>query len=161
MFLMVLNFGAILGAVFGGWLADHWGAKKVLVLFFILGSVSLILLGLKGNIVFLYILVGIAGVCTIGTQIIANAYVSQYYPAEMRSSGIGWALGVGRLGAIVGPLMGGILLNIHLSTFYNFIAFAIHGFIATICVWIIQENHFIPRSRYVSKKDLSSLEGET
>ncbi|WMJ20354.1 MFS transporter [Geobacillus kaustophilus] len=160
MFLMVLNFGAILGAIFGGWIADRWGAKKVLVLFFILGSVSLILLGFKGNIVFLYILVGIAGACTIGTQIIANAYVSQYYPADMRSSGIGWALGIGRLGAIVGPLMGGILLNIHLNTFYNFVAFAIPGLIAAICVWIIREHHSSHVPNVQQKPELSSLESE-
>ncbi|HBI04752.1 MAG TPA: aromatic acid/H+ symport family MFS transporter, partial [Paenibacillaceae bacterium] len=124
MFLLVLNLGAIFGAVFGGWAADRWSGKKVLIFFYILAGVSLTLLGFKGNLFVLYLLVAIAGGATIGTQIIANAYVSQYYPTEMRSTGIGWSLGVGRLGAIIGPMMGGVLLTLNMPLQVNFLAFA-------------------------------------
>lgn len=141
MFLLVLNFGAILGAVIGGWAADRWNAKKVLVLFYIMAGVSLTLLGFKAGTVVLYVLVAIAGGSTIGTQIIANAYVSQYYPSEMRSTGIGWALGVGRIGAIIGPMMGGVLLTMQLPIHQNFMAFAIPGIIAAITIWFVQEKY--------------------
>ena len=154
MFLLVLNLGAIFGAIFGGWLADRWSAKKVLILFFVLGSVSLTLLGFKGHILFLYFLIGIAGAATIGTQIISNAYASNYYPLTIRSSGVGWALGIGRLGAIVGPIMGGVLLSMQLSTFQNFLAFAIPGIIAAISVSFINEHQ--PQSASLESSESST-----
>lgn len=141
LFLLVLNFGAIFGAVGGGWLADKWDVKSVLILFFIMASVSLTLLGLIKHMALLYLLVAIAGASTIGTQIIANAYISQYYPSEMRSSGIGWGLGIGRLGAIAGPMIGGFLLSMNLPFYQNFLAFAIPGIIAVIALLLIQNKY--------------------
>jgi AAHS family 4-hydroxybenzoate transporter-like MFS transporter len=51
-----------------------------------------------------------AGFCIIGGQIAANALTATYYPTAIRSTGMGWALGVGRVGSIVGPLVGGAML---------------------------------------------------
>jgi AAHS family benzoate transporter-like MFS transporter len=141
LFLLVLNLGAIFGAVIGGWAADRWSGKKVLIFFYLLAAASLILLGYKPNTFILFILVAIAGGATIGTQIIANAYTSQYYPVQMRSSGIGWALGVGRAGAIVGPMMGGALLEMNLPLQQNFLAFAIPGIIAALAMIFVQEKY--------------------
>lgn len=141
MFLFVLNFGAVLGAIFGGWMADKWDAKTVLIVFFISAGVSLTLIGFLENIIILNILVGIAGASTIGTQIICNSYISQYYPTEMRSSGLGWALGVGRLGAIAGPMMGGFLFSMSLPYYQNFLVFAIPGIIGAITLLFVQEKY--------------------
>ncbi|MBE0981597.1 aromatic acid/H+ symport family MFS transporter, partial [Escherichia coli] len=47
---------------------------------------------------------------TIGTLAVIHAYAAQFYPAWVRSTGVGWAAGVGRLGAIAGPMLGGSLL---------------------------------------------------
>lgn len=139
LFLLVLNFGAIFGAIGGGWLSDKWNPKKVLVLFFIVAAISILFLGFKANILLLYVLVAIAGASTVGTQIIANAYTSQFYPSKIRSSGVGWALGVGRLGAIAGPLVGGILLTLALPTYQNFLAFAIPAIIGAIAIFFVKE----------------------
>ena len=141
MFLFVLNFGAIFGAIFGGRLADMWGSKTVLIGFFIAAALSLSLLGFVHNIVLLYVLVGIAGATTIGTQIITNAYISQYYPTEIRSSGLGWALGIGRLGAIAGPIIGGVLLTMNLPFYQNFLAFAVAGIIGAIALTFVQNKY--------------------
>ena len=90
MFLMVLNVGAIIGAVGGGWLADRLSLRSVLVSFFILGSGSLVLLGYESPMWFLYTLVGIAGATTIGSQILLYAYVAQYYPTySLHGAGLG------------------------------------------------------------------------
>lgn len=141
MFLLILNFGAIFGAIFGGRLADKFGSKSVLIGFFIAAATSLTLLGLVQNIIILYILVAIAGATTIGTQIITNAYISQYYPTEIRSSGLGWALGIGRLGAIAGPIIGGVLLTMSLPFYQNFLAFAIPGVIGAIALTFVQNKY--------------------
>ncbi|WP_111498026.1 MFS transporter [Marinobacter bohaiensis] len=137
MFLMILNVGAIVGAVGGGWLADRLSLRKVLVSFFVLGSASLIMLGHESPMWLLYTLVGIAGATTIGSQILLYAYVAQYYPAAIRSTGLGWASGIGRNGAIVGPLLGGALLALALPHHMNFLALAVPGAIATLAMLLV------------------------
>ena len=154
MFLLVLNFGAIFGAIFGGRLADKYGPKIILATFFFAASLSLTLLGLINNVTIMYLLVAIAGATTIGTQIVMNSYISQYYPVEMRSSGLGWALGIGRLGAIAGPLIGGVLMTIHLPFYQNFIIFAIPGIIAVMMIFLVQEKYSatIYNNKYFTKQ---------
>jgi AAHS family 4-hydroxybenzoate transporter-like MFS transporter len=51
-----------------------------------------------------------AGLFVIGSQFGMNALAAAYYPTVMRASGVGWALGIGRIGSIVGPVLGGYLL---------------------------------------------------
>jgi AAHS family 4-hydroxybenzoate transporter-like MFS transporter len=53
----------------------------------------------------------ILGVTVQGTQAGINALSAMYYPTVIRSTGVGWALGVGRVGSIVGPLIGGMMLG--------------------------------------------------
>ena len=65
-----------------------------------------------------------AGFCVVGGQIAANALAAAYYPTSIRASGVGWALGVGRVGSIVGPLVGGMLMTMKWSTASVFMAAA-------------------------------------
>ncbi|WP_158734753.1 MFS transporter [Alteribacillus sp. YIM 98480] len=141
MFLFALNFGAILGQIGGGWLADRKGSKGILVSFFAGGAFCLVILGFQPGTIILYALVALAGAGSTGTQVINNAYITMYYPAYVRSTGIGSALGIGRVGAIIGPMMGGILLEWGLPTHLNFIGFAIPGFIAAAAIWFVQEKY--------------------
>ncbi|MFB3169272.1 aromatic acid/H+ symport family MFS transporter [Neobacillus sp. 179-C4.2 HS] len=131
-FMIVLNVGAIIGTLVLGGLADKFGVKKVLVPMFIMSAVSLTLLGFKNNMVILYLLVFITGACTMGAQNISYSFVSQYYPSLMRSTAIGFASGIGRIGGIIGPTFGGILVSLNLSAQMNFLSFAIPGIIAAL-----------------------------
>ena len=159
MFLMVLNVGAIIGAVGGGWLADRLSLRSVLVSFFILGSGSLVLLGYESPMWFLYILVGIAGATTICSQILLYAYVAQYYPTSIRSTGLGWASGIGRNGAIVGPLLGGALLAMALPHQMNFLALAVPGAIATVAIALVGSRGFGFRREPVAPSDGMAVSG--
>lgn len=140
-FLITLNVGAIVGAIFGGKLADRFGSRLVLLSFFITGFLALTLLSFKPNMFLLYLLLFIAGGATTGTQIIMNAYVSQYYPNEIRSTGVGWELGIGRIGGILGPTLGGILLSSQLPLQVNFLAFAIPCIISAIAILLVREKY--------------------
>ena len=135
--LLVLNFGAMIGAIGGGWLADRFHIKYVLLGFYALAAVSITLLGYKVPTEVLFILVGLAGASTIGTQILTYAYVGQYYPMSVRSTGIGWASGVGRSGAILAPIVIGMLVGMKLPLEQNFMAIAVPAVIALISVALI------------------------
>jgi AAHS family benzoate transporter-like MFS transporter len=137
-FVLVLNFGAVIGAVGGGWLADRFHIKYVLVGMYALAAVSITLLGYKVPTGALFLLVGLAGASTIGTQIVTYAYAGQFYPTAARSTGIGWASGVGRSGAILAPIAIGTLVGMALPLQQNFVAIAIPAVIATIAVSLIR-----------------------
>jgi MFS transporter, AAHS family, benzoate transport protein len=137
--VLVLNFGAMIGAIGGGWLADKLHIKYVLMSMYLLAAVSITLLGYKVPTGVLFVLVGLAGASTIGTQIVNSAYAGQFYPMAVRSTGIGWALGVGRSGAIVAPILIGILVGMGLPLQQNFMAIGLPALVAAASVALI--NH--------------------
>lgn len=136
--VLVLNFGAVVGAVGGGWLADRFHIKYVLVGMYALAAVSITLLGYKVATPVLFLLVGLAGASTIGTQIVTYAYAGQFYPMAVRSTGIGWASGVGRSGAILAPIVIGTLVGMALPLQQNFLAISIPAVIAAIAIACIR-----------------------
>jgi AAHS family benzoate transporter-like MFS transporter len=85
----------------------------------------------------MYALVAVAGFGTIGCQILVNAYVAMHFPDEVRATALGWTLGIGRLGAIVGPTFGGVLLSSGLDVAWNFYAFAIPAAIGALVVFLL------------------------
>lgn len=136
-FLFALNIGGMLGAIFGGYLADRFNLAKVLCTLFASGAIALFLLSYSLPTFVLYICIAVAGAASIGGQILLLAYMSQFYSSNIRATGLGMALGVGRLGAILGPILCGWLLSLSLPLTYNFIALAIPCMIAVISVSMI------------------------
>jgi AAHS family benzoate transporter-like MFS transporter len=151
-FVLVLNVGAVVGAVGGGWLADRFHIKYVLAAMYALAAVSITLLGFKMPTPALFLVIGLAGASTIGTQIVANAYTGQFYPMAIRSTGLGWALGIGRSGAILAPIVIGVLVGMNLPLQHNFVAIAIPAIIGMIAVLLI--NH--GRSASTHHEDVSA-----
>jgi MFS transporter, AAHS family, benzoate transport protein len=151
-FVLVLNVGAMIGAVGGGWLADRFHIKFVLAAMYALAALSITLLGFKMPTELLFLVVGLAGASTIGTQIVANAYTGQFYPMAIRSTGLGWALGIGRSGAILAPIVIGVLVAMNLPLQQNFIAIAIPAVIGMIAVLLIDHS----RSASADRDDASA-----
>jgi AAHS family benzoate transporter-like MFS transporter len=137
LFLFALNIGGMVGAIGGGYLADKFHIKKVLTIMFLCGASALILLGFNSPQFVLYTLIAIAGAATIGSQILLYTFVAQYYPSTVRSTGMGWASGIGRIGAIVGPVLTGALLTMELPHQMNFFAIAIPGVIAALAIFLV------------------------
>ncbi|PLK69262.1 aromatic acid/H+ symport family MFS transporter [Rhizobium sp. TH135] len=132
--LFSLNFGGMAGAILGGRLGDRFGLPKVVVAFFATAAVSIALIGMGLPAILLFISVFIAGATTIGTQILLYASVAQLYNLSIRSTGLGWASGVGRIGAIVGPTFGGYLLAQQLPLQQNFMLFAVPAVISAFAM---------------------------
>lgn len=149
-FLLALSFGGMFGAISGGRLADSFGLPRVVMAYFALGSACLMLLGLNSPMPILYLLIFVAGAGTTGTQILLYACVAEFYTLSVRSTGLGWASGMGRVGAIVGPMLGGVLLAAELPMAWNFIAFAIPGLIsvAATAIYTISLRRQQPAAAY-------------
>lgn len=119
--------GAGVGMVAGGRVADGVGIKPVVVVAFLAGSVSLLLMSLRPGLAFLFLLMFVSGLGFIGSQVLTNAFIVTRYPDALRGPAIGWALSVGRLGAITGPIMGGAILSSGAGVAWNFYLFAVPG----------------------------------
>jgi AAHS family 4-hydroxybenzoate transporter-like MFS transporter len=76
-----------------------------------------------------------AGFCVVGGQIAANGLAAGFYPTSVRATGVGWALGIGRVGSIVGPLVGGALLTAKWSTGEVFLAAATAALCASLAAF--------------------------
>ena len=140
-FLIALQGGAVIGILALSNLCEKYGSKKILVPAYIAGAIALTLLGFGGNAVVIFILVAIAGAATTGTQVLIQAYATAFYPADMRSTGIGVASGVGRFGGMLGPIIGGFLLTLTLPNYINFMVFAVAGIVAAVALLIIRDKY--------------------
>lgn len=136
-FLLVLNLGAIVGTPLLGALADRVGSKRVTSSMFITAAACIFLLSFQLPSALLFVLVAVAGACTIGTTILVNAYTATFYPAQMRATGLGWALGIGRLGAILGPVYGAFVLSSGWGLEANFYAFAVPALLGGLVMLLI------------------------
>jgi MFS transporter, AAHS family, 4-hydroxybenzoate transporter len=109
--------GGILVAVVIGPAMDRIGPYRSLATLYLLGVVFVPLMGLalaRAEWVLL-LATFFAGVCVSGGQKSAVALATLFYPSTIRSTGVGWALGIGRLGGIGGPLLFGLLFSLHLT----------------------------------------------
>jgi AAHS family benzoate transporter-like MFS transporter len=136
-FLLVLNAGAIIGAIGASRLADRIGPKPVTTAAFLAATVSILLLSVNLPTALLFLFVAVAGLGSVGTQILVNGYVATHYPDASRATALGWSLGIGRMGAILGPVIGGLVVGSSLGfqwNFYVFAAFAVLGAVLIVAV---------------------------
>lgn len=146
-FLAALNLGAIVGAIASGRVADRFGARKVTSIGFLVGAGAIALLAQKPSQGVVYLLLFIGGYGTIGTAMIVNAYVAEHYPTASRATALGWALGIGRLGAIAGPLLGGFLIGAGVGIETNFYVFALVALGAAILCLLVPRSPLQRRSK--------------
>lgn len=102
-FAITFNIGAIVGTLLAALVADRWSLKWVTVACFGVALVSMFVLSTPQPRLFLLVMAAFAGLGALGTQNLINAFVASFYTARLRGTGLGFSLGVGRLGAIVGP----------------------------------------------------------
>lgn len=138
-FVMALNIGAVIGSIGGGWLADRFHIKWVLVVMYALGSIFLYGMTFPLELTALYCLIGAVGACTTGAQIVAYAYCGQFYTVSVRATGVGMATGVGRTGAIVAPMLIGLIVSLNLPLTQNFMVISAAGLVGAIALACI--NH--------------------
>ena len=122
--LLVLNVGAIAGLLVAGRVADRIGVRRAGIGWFVAAAVFLALLAVRLPGVGVYVSVFLAGVFVFSSQVLVYAYIGERYPQAVRATALGAASGIGRLGAISGPALGGALLGAGIAYPFGFFAFA-------------------------------------
>ncbi|WP_297695400.1 MFS transporter [uncultured Eudoraea sp.] len=121
----VFNMGAFFGIITQGFISSRMGLKRTVALF--LGITGILMATFKlfiGSGALLFV-IGLLGFTLQGGFVGLYVVAARIYPTEFRTTGLGWAIGVGRLGGVIGPALGGILIGIGLSMAENFMIFSI------------------------------------
>jgi AAHS family 4-hydroxybenzoate transporter-like MFS transporter len=135
----ILQVGGTIAAFGLAWLIARLGFIPTLTATFVMASISIALIGQPGiSLALLFVIVFVAGWCVIGGQPGLNALSATYYPTDLRSTGVGWGLGVGRLGAIVGPYVVGRLVAAQWTTQQMFSSAALMALLTAIAVFALR-----------------------
>ena len=133
----MLQVGGVVGTFALGSLIDRFSFRALALVYF--GAVFAI--GAIGQLSHSAVLVTIAifaaGFCIVGGQIAANALAAAFYPTSVKATGVGWALGIGRIGSIVGPVVGGVLLGQKWSAAAVFMAAAVAALCAALAAFAL------------------------
>jgi MFS transporter, AAHS family, 4-hydroxybenzoate transporter len=132
------ELGAIFAVLYLGLAIDRFGPERALAIHYAAGAVFIAMIALFAlpNFV-LCVVIFLAGMTIVGSQTGVNGACGKLYPARMRTSGIGWALGIGRLGGIVAPVLGGYLLAIGLPPTRMFLVAGLFALIAAVATSLL------------------------
>jgi AAHS family 4-hydroxybenzoate transporter-like MFS transporter len=135
----LLQVGGTIGTFGLAWLIARRGFVPVLLTSFAIAVASIAMIGQPGmSLTLLSIVVFIAGWCVVGGQPGLNAMSASYYPTYLRATGVGAGLGIGRIGAIVGPYIGGVLIGRQWGSEELFYAAAIPALISTVVMLVMR-----------------------
>lgn len=135
----VLPIGGTIGTLVMGQMIDRSGFRRVLIPGFLVAAVAIVLIGRpEASLLFLFASILVAGFCIVGGQPAVNALAGSYYPTTLRSTGIGWSLGVGRIGSIVGPVLGGELIRMNWPNSTIFAIAAVPALLSAVMLWMME-----------------------
>jgi len=134
----MFGLGIILGALLTASVVDRLGVERVLTYTVAFGALCVLSIGLfEPRFSWLSVIFCGAGVGIGGCQAGLNSLSGRIYPPHIRSTGAGWALALGRVGAIVGPLLGGLLLGLGSRPKEIFVVAAVPVFAVTVLMAIL------------------------
>jgi AAHS family benzoate transporter-like MFS transporter len=136
-FPLALNLGAVVGGLVASRLADQTGPQRIIACTFGLATVSLVLMTFSFPLPMLFAFIAVAGVGTLGTQVLVYGFQSNYFTTNARAAGVAWCASVGRLGGVLGPIIGGWLAAAGIggsTAFYIYGAVALLGALVTVLV---------------------------
>ena len=131
----MFQVGGVAGAFALGSVIDRFSYRALALVYFI-AVIAVGAIGQLGHsVAFVTMAIFAAGFCLVGGQIAANALAAGFYPTAVRATGVGWALGIGRVGSIIGPLVGGMLLTMKWSTGSVFLTAAVAALCAALAAF--------------------------
>jgi AAHS family 4-hydroxybenzoate transporter-like MFS transporter len=151
------QLAGMIGGFTLGFLVHHLGFGRVLTTCFAVACVNIALIGTPGlSLAMLFTVVFLAGYGVAGGQTAINALSATYYPTDLRATGIGAGLGIGRIGAIIGPVVGGVLMSRHLASQKLFLVAAVPALISAIVMvgmhWVLKaQTQSVPANSPVAR----------
>jgi MFS transporter, AAHS family, 4-hydroxybenzoate transporter len=136
----VFNLGAFFGIMTQGYLASQFGSRRTIFGFLAGTAILMAIFGYFTGSALVLVLFGLIGFGVQGGFVGLYAVAARFYPTEIRSTGVGFAMSAGRIGGIVGPLIGGFLIAAGLSMTANFMIFAVPTLLAGIATFMIQSD---------------------
>ena len=136
-FMLVLQAGGAIGSVAGSYLADRVGCARVVMVLFVVGAASLLALSNKLDTGWLMLAILGAGIGGTGTNSVLYGYVASNFPVANRGSAVGVVMGLGRIGALVGPAMAGWILDAGFGARWSFYSFAIPAIVGAVLVTLV------------------------
>lgn len=128
---VIFNLGGVIGGLLIARAVDGLGPIKVMTTSYLIAAASVAAIGFTGGtLTAAVVAIFMAGATVVGAQFGMNALTISAYPTAVRSTGLGWALAVGRIGSIVGPIVVGALLARQLAIETLFIVFALPAFVS-------------------------------
>jgi AAHS family 4-hydroxybenzoate transporter-like MFS transporter len=138
----MFSVGGAVGTATAGYLMDAIGPRAAVIWELMLTAVLIVALAVAhSSFWFVVVAISLLGLVVQGAQAGLNALVAAYYPTSIRSTGLGWALGIGRIGSIVGPLVGGLMLSLAWTNERIFMSGMIPAAIAALAVAAIVVRH--------------------
>jgi MFS transporter, AAHS family, 4-hydroxybenzoate transporter len=136
----LFSLGGAVGALLLAHLMSKYGSRQMLTWFFSLAALlcAVVVRFVGSSPFFLTAIIFLSGFLTISAQIGMNATAAGVYPAAIRATGVGWALGIGRIGAITGPVIGGVLASLRLDIQGYFLIFGMLLIVATVAITLLQ-----------------------
>jgi benzoate transport len=123
---LLFNLGGVIGIYFMGWLSTRWKLTNIIFVLSILAALSMVIFAMvPNNLSLLLSMIFIIGILQQGGFTGLYGAAAKAYPTEIRSTGIGWSIGLGRTGAVVGPAVAGYLIVAGFTMSANFIFFSI------------------------------------
>lgn len=134
----MFSTSGLVGTALMGRVMDWLGVHRTLAALFALAALSIVMIGTGGSSYWrTEIAIMCAGFCAVGGHNGISAYAGQLYPTFIRSTGVGWALGMGRIGSLTSPMIGGLLLAWHWNTSVIFYMVAVPAAIAAVLILVI------------------------
>jgi benzoate transport len=123
---LLFNLGGVIGIYLLGILSVKWKLTNLILNLSLVSAVSMIIFALVPNqLNILFILILLIGILQQSAFTGLYGVAAKAYPTEIRSTGVGWAIGLGRSGAVVGPAVAGYLILAGYDMSANFIFFAL------------------------------------
>lgn len=128
----VFNFGAVFGILLQGYSSQILGLRRAISVFLVGAAGLMSIFGFISGSVAVLVLFGLIGFAVQGGFTGLYSVAARLYPTEVRTTGVGWAIGAGRTGAVVGPALGGVFIGVGLSMSANFLIFAVPLVVAAL-----------------------------
>lgn len=129
--------GGVIGTVLLGRVIERFGFTRVLAAIFLMVIFTIAAIGnstVMATALLMFVSIFLTGFTIMGGQPAINSLAAVYYPTSLRSTGIGWSLGIGRVGSVIGPLVGGLLLHLNWSMQALFVAAAVPACVSLLSI---------------------------